>query len=307
MNIQEQTDEQFKLEVITELYKTGRYKGKYFNRTSKSKVNPIKSYISIHCQRNGIKINEASLIDDCYDEIFYQVWKIPATKFRAIMIESPNGSKLNALVCRIAICHCFSVKNNPASSGVIHNIMNNSNYRDSIQIDYVESYEEYSKGYITRDTLNIDDTEPFERKHGHSPEDIIKELTEQDKKQFDQIIGRQPQGKRSKATNDQREELYNRIREIKNKMDKRKEIELAPEQMKINMIKETKENLKVVQQTKTLEQALGQHEQLDTELLTITNDMYSMYQDLGLNFKKEVSKTIKALKDKVEKEYNKNN
>ena len=209
------TVEEIKNEVVTDLYLTGRYNKMYFGRTSKLKVNPLKNYIERFLKINGVLSDSNEYCQECYQTLFYYLSRKPPQWFIDVLTISPNGAKLIATACFIIKTQCFAIKDNPRSSGLIFNMLNNSSYMN-VQISTSEKYsdtDEQGDGIIIYDEH---EPEEFEQLYSLNIEDILKELPEHEQNMFYNIADKKgKRGKPSKKVTEQKVELYKNLTDIK--------------------------------------------------------------------------------------------
>lgn len=220
-DIGDKTDEEVKNDVLIQLYNTGRIDGKYFGIESKSKENPIKGYINMRLKANGLDNPDMEYCNECYQTVFANLWKKPAEKIVEIVKESPN--KLTATALVIVVRQCFAMKPNPNNSGIIHQLLNQSSYRNE-QISTSEIVEG-EDGDNTGQPLIIFDTEDvneFNDNYGFTIEDVIERMTEEDKVFFYKLLDKQRVGRPSAKAVQERKELYSRINNIKKQIENEK-------------------------------------------------------------------------------------
>ncbi|WP_313511611.1 hypothetical protein [Sphingobacterium sp.] len=99
--------EERRIEIINELYLTGRIDGLYMGIKSKSKQNPIKAYIRQWLWQKGIRQNMEYMVDEFYEELFHHVAKMDIVK----LAEKP--ATLTASICNIVKRHLMKVDINP--------------------------------------------------------------------------------------------------------------------------------------------------------------------------------------------------
>jgi len=210
------TVEEIKNEVVTDLYLTGRYNQMYFGRTSSLKINPLKIYIQRFLRINGILSDDNEYCEECYQTLFYYLSRKPPEWFLKVLEESPNGTKLIATACFIIKTQCFAIKDNPRSSGLIFNMLNNSSYMN-IQISTSEKFSD-SDDANGDGIIIYDEHEPeeFELLYDIPIEDILKELPEHEQSMFYNIADKKgKRGKPSKKVTEQKLELYKNLTDIK--------------------------------------------------------------------------------------------
>jgi len=217
--ITNKSPEFIKNEVLTMLYNTGRINGLYFGRKSRANHNGIKGYINLWLKRFKLDTIDNDFCNECYNTVFVQLFNIKPEKIVEIVKESPN--KLIAIACKIVLRHCFSRKPNPNSSGIVWNIINNSSY-GNIQINTSEILEDIDAGDYHSSIILVDDEEEedsFEKKYNFSVEDILEQMTEDEKDFFYQQLGRQSVGAPSKEMVQKRNHFAERMKEIKLKLE----------------------------------------------------------------------------------------
>ncbi|WP_429264179.1 hypothetical protein [Mucilaginibacter sp. 3215] len=210
------TAEQIKSEVLTSLYLTGRYNKMYFGIKAKTKVNPLKAYINRFLAINGVLDIDNDFCEECYQHVFTHLWNKPAEKIVSILEESPNGSKLIATACFIISRQCFSRKQNPKQSGLIFNMMNGSTY-GGVNISTSESYNDSDSEIIIYD--DDFEEESFVKKYDFSVEELVSRLSPEDQQSFyDLIDKKQKRGKPTKEVQAKKQELYEKLRTIKEEL-----------------------------------------------------------------------------------------
>lgn len=229
-----QEQEKRKDVILTDLYKTGRLDGFYFGRDSKSKKNPIKHYIKSCMFKQRIDPDE-SLIEDCYNEMFENLCKKPAYKICEIYDESPK--KLIATALKIIALKCFAIDpryNNPRHSFIqstFHNSAKSENAVNIFDVDTLKDNQvEDNRAYNNKngkDKRSYDqsllkdkshDPSDFFNAYGFEIEDLIERLNPQQRADFYECIGKQKRGKVSAPVQAKRDELFEIIKELKNKM-----------------------------------------------------------------------------------------
>jgi hypothetical protein len=228
-----------KSDILTAFYITGRIDGLYFGRSSKSKRNHVKEYIKGCLYKN--RINDMSLIEDCYNTAFLELYKKPAQQIVTMYEETP--AKLLATTLRIIALKCFAVDpryNNPNHS-LIQSILFGSICAGAISVDRTEEYKEqimFGDNLLDVDnrkeqtTILKQDDEPndFVNKYGFDVEAIVERLTPEERLAFYDVIGNKPKGRNfetivckpvgktpgSKLVT--RAALFDRIRQIKEEL-----------------------------------------------------------------------------------------
>ncbi len=203
-NLQERKEE-----AIKELYLTGRYKGTYMGKESKCKDNPIKSYIAGWLKMKGWNEQKIdSEMDDYYNELFAEVWKIKLEKWPELL---DNPKKMTATICLMAQRHLFRDVNEKyptAKSYYEKNKRFSSEYdKDIKRINHSELFE-IENEYIIED----DQATGFEKKHSINVDDFINMMTAEQKELFYSYINKRGTGKKGRFNNSDREK-YNEILE----------------------------------------------------------------------------------------------
>lgn len=223
------TNQELKNKIITEFYQTGRIDGYYFGKKSYSKVNPLKYFIQTCLYKtnmlNAVGVQQNDFIEDCYQTAFFELANMDADKFIEIYNKSEiKGSKLIACTLRIIILKCFSrdKRNNNPNHALISklgfaSVFNSFNY----QIQPIELNDEDS---TDNSLILFDDIEEsdFVQEYGFTPEELISELTPEAQFVFYKVLGKQRKGARSKADLQERKELFESIKEVKENLQKRK-------------------------------------------------------------------------------------
>ncbi|WP_121811031.1 hypothetical protein [Mucilaginibacter kameinonensis] len=213
------TKEQIKSEVLTSLYLTGRFNNLYMGVSAKSKVNPLKAYIQRFLKVNGLAEDDNDFCDECYQHVFSHLWAKPAEKIVQILEDAPNGAKLTATAAFIISRQCFSKKPNPKSSGLIFNILNASAYGGVI-IPTSEIFNDSNAG--DEQVIIYDDDceeEGFVTKYDFTIEELVSKLSAEDQQSFyDLIDKKQKRGKPSKQVQANKEDLFNKLKSIKDKL-----------------------------------------------------------------------------------------
>lgn len=211
--------EDLKQKILIELYNTGRVNGLYFGRTSKLKVNPLKKYIEICLFKNFMLQNGNEYLEDCYQELFLQLQKIPTDKFIELYLES--DTRLISYILRVALLKLFAVDkrtNNPKHSFAKHlnyaSVFNRDNYKiNHLEIKEDDDVEDNSRTLIVYDA--IEDGDEFETDYGFRIEDIYLLMTPEQRFVFEKVLNNKKRGKPSAADQLQKQKLFDDIREIK--------------------------------------------------------------------------------------------
>lgn len=215
--------------ILSSFYKTGRIDGLYFGRSSKSKRNHVKEYIKSCLYK--CRINDMTLIDDCYNEMFLELTKKNAATICAIYDEAP--AKLLATALRIIALKCFAKDpryNNPNHSLVQKTIFASITSGAST-VDHTEEYKErnifgdncsYENQTTESKTIlhSNDEAEEFVRQYGFSPEQIVERLPYYYQLCFYDAIGKQPRGKTPADVTKDREELAKLVVKIREELQR---------------------------------------------------------------------------------------
>lgn len=214
--------EDLKQKILIELYNTGRVNGLYFGRTSKLKVNPLKKYIEICLFKNFMLQNGNEYLEDCYQELFLQLQKIPTDKFIELYLES--DTRLISYVLRVALLKLFAVDkrtNNPKHSFAKHLNYASVFNRENFMINHLEVKDEDNPPHTENSfkTLIIYDAveegDEFEKDYGFRMEDIYLLMTPEQRFVFEKVLNNKKRGKPSAADQLQKQKLFDDIREIK--------------------------------------------------------------------------------------------
>lgn len=211
--------EDLKQKILIELYNTGRVNGLYFGRTSKLKVNPLKKYIEICLFKNFMLQNGNEYLEDCYQELFLQLQKIPTDKFIELYLES--DTRLISYILRVALLKLFAVDkrtNNPKHSFAKHlnyaSVFNRDNYKiNHLEIKEDDDVEDNSRTLIVYDA--IEDGDEFETDYGFRIEDIYLLMTPEQRFVFEKVLNNKKRGKPSAADQLQKQKLFDDIKQIK--------------------------------------------------------------------------------------------
>src|SRR6478735_9261500 len=110
---QQKSNEEFKQEILIELFNTGRINQMYFGKTSKSGLNPLRTYIknklykSFILENTGVQNN--GFDEDLYMELFVNLQNIPAGRFIELYNQSKvPGTNLLRYALRIIILKGFA-------------------------------------------------------------------------------------------------------------------------------------------------------------------------------------------------------
>lgn len=200
--------EKRKTDILTSFYITGRIDGLYFGRKSKSKRNHVKEYIKGCLYKN--RINDMSLIEDCYNTAFLELYKKPAQQIVTMYEETP--AKLLATTLRIIALKCFAVDpryNNPNHS-LVQAILFGSICAGAVSIDRTEEYKDVlenkpvfddrpSEGNNVMILRQDDEPNDFVNKYGFDVEAIVERLTPDEQAAFYDVIGKKPKGRNFEA------------------------------------------------------------------------------------------------------------
>lgn len=212
--------------ILTEFYSTGRIDGLYFGkscRKTSNPTNPVKAYIKQQLTRNNIKDN--TLIDDVYNELFVELYKKEASEICAMYDEAP--AKVIATALRIIVLKFFTIDpryGNPNHS-FIRKTMFASIEDGAATVNHFEEHidlidQETDLDKIKKITLADTSLEPenFCKRFGFDIEEMLERLTPTDLEAFYSILGKQPRGKTSDAKKVSKEALFNRIRDVKERL-----------------------------------------------------------------------------------------
>jgi hypothetical protein len=223
--------EKRKNEILTDFYLTGRVAGEYFGIFSDSSTNPVKLYIKKYLKMNHLDF-ENELLDDCYNEAFMHLAKIKPEKI--IHMYETNKSHLVALTLRIIIWQCFSVdKRYPKPTKIAKMVQYASAFDiNNFQIQTSEIHTDMANDNVTQTQELIIYDEPyepskFELMYGFEVEDIIDDLSDDDKglfyymldnKKFHHTISDKAKERLKPEHYEAAMNLESRIKEIKNKL-----------------------------------------------------------------------------------------
>lgn len=236
--------------ILTEFYNTGRVNGIYMKKYSNSKENPLKYYIIGWLKLNGIFLTQDQYIDDIYQLLFIELFKIDADKFVDVFFNNKGELNINKL-CATA---CLMIKRK-----AFYRLVREDNKRpDSSYVwDDVKGYEEnrnkllvVNHSYITKvqhgsiyghGVININPIEKFNEdgidegdgiiiydkndddaffdKYNFVPSDILDQLTPDERDLFLRNTGKSFNPKNSTQI---MLDLANKIKDIKTKLDDRK-------------------------------------------------------------------------------------
>lgn len=213
-----------KEEAIIELYHTGKYKGVYGKKYSKSKANGIKYYIARWLTLKGWsreRIEEE--MQDYYNELFVEVWKIKLHRWPELL---NNIEHLTRTICRIAKCHLFRDvnENYPKAKSYYekNKLFSTSLDRDMQRVNHNE-FLDIEEEYVIGDTK----IEPFQAMYGLTCDEFLSFMTEKEKELFYSYINKKGTGKKGRYTNADKEHyanIYNEIsgicNRIKNELNK---------------------------------------------------------------------------------------
>jgi hypothetical protein len=237
-----------KEDVITDLYLTGRYNKMYFGRYSNLKINPLKSYINRFLKINGVYLDNNELCEECYQTAFYYLARKPPEWFIKVLEESENGTKLVATLVFIIRTQCFSLKDNPKSSGLIFNILNNSSY-GGIPISTSEVYNDGEEN--KKEIIIYDEPEPdvFESRYELSVEDFVNELSPGEKELFFMMVDKKSKrGKPSKEIQQSKQLLFDKLKQVNH--EKKSDLKLTPKKAIDSSIKKYKTDAEIKEEMK---------------------------------------------------------
>lgn len=203
-----------KEEAISELYLTGRYKGLYMGKESKCKDNPIKAYIAGWMKSKGWKKEKIEQeMDDYYNEVFTEFCKIKIEKWPDIL---ENPRKMTATLCLMVQRHLFRDVNEKYPKAKSYHekgkLFSTSYNKNMGVVNHRELFE-------TKDEIILEDipNTPFETKYGVTVDDFMSLMTDDEKKQFYQYLGKRGTGKSGRYTNQDRmrfEEILESISDV---------------------------------------------------------------------------------------------
>ena len=198
-----------KEEAIKELYATGKYKGIYGKKISKSKANPIKHYIARWLKMKGWSAERiAEEMQDYYNELFVEVWKIKLHRWTELL---NNIERLTRTICRIVKCHLFRDVNERYPSAKSYY---EKNKRFSVDYDKDIKRVNHSELFEIEDEYIIEDDQAtgFEKKHSINVDDFIQLMTKEQRELFYSYIEKKGTGKKGRFNNADRAK-YNEILE----------------------------------------------------------------------------------------------
>jgi len=221
-----------KNKVLTEFYNTGRVDRYYFKKQSNNKVNPLKHYISNWLKVYGIFNTQHDYIDDFYQMLFVELWRMDDKKFADKFFK--DGKDLNIVkLCGYA-CTIIKLKGfyrltklvngeeriYPKHSLMTYMLHGSALAHDALSISPIEKeLDEDDKDQASEMVLyQQEDEDTFFDQYNFTVEDILERLTPDEKQTFYEMIGTQPKGKRSKETLLKRELLSKKIKDLKEKL-----------------------------------------------------------------------------------------
>jgi len=197
-----------KEEALKELYTTGKYKGIYGKKYSKSKANPIKHYIGRWLRDKGWsreRIDEE--MQDYYNELFVEVWKMKLHRWPELL---NNIEHLTRTICLIVKRHLFRdvTKIYPSAKSYYEkNKRFSSEDKDIKRVNHSELFENDDE-YIIED----DQVRGFEKKYSINVDDFIEMMTAEQKELFYSYVEKKGTGKKGRFNNADRAK-YNEILE----------------------------------------------------------------------------------------------
>ena len=195
-------------EAIKELYATGKYKGIYGKKYSKSKANPIKHYIARWLRDKGWsreRIDEE--MQDYYNELFVEVWKMKLHRWPELL---NNIEHLTRTICLIVKRHLFRdvTKRYPSAKSYYEkNKRFSSEDKDIKRVNHSELFEIEDEFIIEDDQVT-----GFEKKYSINVDDFIEMMTAEQKELFYSYIEKKGTGKKGRFNNADRAK-YNEILE----------------------------------------------------------------------------------------------
>lgn len=198
-----------KEEAIKELYATGKYKGIYGKKYSKSKANGIKYYIARWLKDNKGWSRERidAEMQHYYNELFVEVWKIKLHRWSKLL---DNIEHLTRTICLIAKRHLFrniTEKSPKAKSYYEKNKLFSSEDKDIKRVNHSELFEIEDEFIIEDDQVT-----GFEKKYSINVDDFIEMMTAEQKELFYSYIEKKGTGQKGRFNNADRAK-YNEILE----------------------------------------------------------------------------------------------
>ncbi|TWR26918.1 hypothetical protein FPZ42_07740 [Mucilaginibacter achroorhodeus] len=177
-------NEALKNKIIIELYNTGRIDKRYFGQLSKSTkpANQLKKYIEIQLFKNMMYKPDSEYLDDCYQELFLHLYKIPTDRF--IELYNLGNNVLMSYILRIIVLRLFSVDKRTMNPN--HSFAKALNFtsvfnRNNAMINHIEVMSDEPDFNTNENVLVIYDSQEtidaFESDYGFSVEELFDHMT----------------------------------------------------------------------------------------------------------------------------------